>query len=34
LFKVTAAGIRGLRQSLGLVARMQSGLEPILGDLS
>ncbi len=34
LFRITADGLRGLRQSLSVVARMQSGLELILGDLS
>lgn len=33
LFKVTPAGLKALRQSLGLVARMQRGLEPVLGDI-
>jgi len=32
-FKVTAAGLKGVRQSVGALARMQKGLEPVLGDL-
>jgi PadR family transcriptional regulator PadR len=34
LFRVTPAGRRAVRHSLTLLARMQRGLEPILGDLS
>jgi PadR family transcriptional regulator len=32
LFKVTPAGLRALRQAVGLVARMRRGLEPVLGE--
>jgi PadR family transcriptional regulator len=32
LFKVTPAGLRALRQAVGLLARMQRGLEPVLGE--
>lgn len=32
-FKVTAAGVKGVRQSVGAMARMQKGLELLLGDL-
>jgi DNA-binding PadR family transcriptional regulator len=30
-FKVTEAGLKGLRHSLDMVARMRAGLEPLLG---
>ncbi len=33
LFKVTAVGLRALKHSVTLLARMHAGLEPILGDL-
>jgi DNA-binding PadR family transcriptional regulator len=33
LFRVTPAGLRALRHAMGLLARMQRGLEPVLGDL-
>ncbi len=33
LFRVTPTGLRALRQAMGLFARMQRGLEPVLGDL-
>jgi DNA-binding PadR family transcriptional regulator len=33
LFRVTPAGLRALRHAMGLFARMQRGLEPVLGDL-
>jgi DNA-binding PadR family transcriptional regulator len=33
VFRVTPAGLRALRQSIGLLTRMQRGLEPLLGDL-
>jgi DNA-binding PadR family transcriptional regulator len=32
-FAVTPAGLRRLKQSLGMLARMQAGLEPQLGNL-
>jgi DNA-binding PadR family transcriptional regulator len=31
LFKVTPAGLRAAQQAVGLIHRMQEGLEPILG---
>jgi DNA-binding PadR family transcriptional regulator len=33
VFRVTPAGLRALRHAMGLLARMQRGLEPVLGDL-
>lgn len=30
-FRVTAAGVKGVKHSLALLARMHKGLEPILG---
>ncbi len=30
-FKVSAAGLKGLRHSLDMLARMRAGLEPLLG---
>ncbi len=32
LFGVTAAGLRAVKQSVATFARMQEGLEPLLGD--
>jgi DNA-binding PadR family transcriptional regulator len=32
LFQVTPIGVKAARSSLGALARMQAGLEPILGD--
>jgi PadR family transcriptional regulator PadR len=32
-FKVTPAGLRGLRHSLSMLERMRAGLEPVLGKL-
>jgi PadR family transcriptional regulator PadR len=31
-FSVTAAGLRGLKQSLATLERMRAGLDPVLGD--
>jgi DNA-binding PadR family transcriptional regulator len=33
LFRVTPAGVRGIKQSVDLLVRMHKGLEPVLGDL-
>ena len=33
LFRVTPPGLRAVRQSMGLIAKMQRGLEPVLGAL-
>lgn len=33
LFRVSAAGLKAVRHSLSLLARMHKGLEPLLGDL-
>lgn len=33
LFRVTAAGVKAVRQSVAVLTRMHKGLEPILGDL-
>jgi DNA-binding PadR family transcriptional regulator len=33
LFRVTPAGVRAVRHSIGLLVRMHKGLEPVLGDL-
>ncbi len=33
LFRVTPVGLRALRQSMGLLAKMQRGLEPVIGVL-
>ena len=33
LFRVTPPGLRAVRQSMGLIAKMQHGLEPVLGAL-
>lgn len=32
VFRVTAAGVRNVKQSIAAIARMQKGLEPLLGD--
>lgn len=32
-FSVTAAGLRGVKHSVRMLARMHKGLEPVLGDL-
>jgi PadR family transcriptional regulator, regulatory protein PadR len=32
-FSVTAAGLKGVKHSIRLLARMQKGLEPLIGDL-
>jgi PadR family transcriptional regulator PadR len=32
IYRVTAAGVRVLKQSVGAMARMYKGLEPLLGD--
>ena len=32
LFRVTASGVRAVRHSLNVLARMHKGLEPLLGD--
>jgi PadR family transcriptional regulator PadR len=31
-FRVTAAGVEAVRESVGILARMQRGLEPLLGE--
>jgi DNA-binding PadR family transcriptional regulator len=33
LFRVTAAGVKAIKQSVASLVRMHRGLEPILGDL-
>ena len=33
LFRVTAAGVKAVKQSVASLVRMHRGLEPILGDL-
>jgi DNA-binding PadR family transcriptional regulator len=33
LFRVTAAGVKAIKQSVAALVRMHRGLEPILGDL-
>ena len=33
LFRVTAAGVKSVKQSVALLSRMHKGLEPVLGDL-
>ena len=33
LFRVTTAGVKAVRQSVALLARMHKGLEPLLGEL-
>jgi DNA-binding PadR family transcriptional regulator len=33
LFRVTAAGVKAVKHSLSVLARMHKGLEPLLGDL-
>lgn len=33
LFRVTAAGVRAMKHSLGMLARMYKGLEPVLGEI-
>ena len=33
LFRVTPSGVKAVRQSVAVLARMHDGLEPILGDL-
>jgi DNA-binding PadR family transcriptional regulator len=34
LFRVTATGVKAVKHSLSVLARMHKGLEPVLGDLS
>ena len=31
-FRVTPAGLKGAKHSIGMLARMQEGLEPVLGE--